>query len=135
MKKAFVASLSLALVVLFIFLIIGLLDSNPPSPKITVEEKNIPTTQDSYCWNALFNSRCVDMYTPPGLVKNKIVVVSPGAKLIINFKKEPHKGSLSASIWKTNDKEEKANLKGNILFVPKEINNGFRFGRENKQSE
>lgn len=38
----------------------------PPTPKISVGERGIPTTQGSYCWDAQLLAQCVDtIHTSP----------------------------------------------------------------------
>lgn len=38
----------------------------PPTPKISVGEREIPTTQGSYCWDAMLLAQCVDtIHTSP----------------------------------------------------------------------
>ncbi|MBB5325305.1 hypothetical protein HNQ34_002405 [Anoxybacillus tepidamans] len=98
-------------------------ESKPPSPRITVEGKNIPTAQGSYCWDGFFNNMCVDMISPPQIVEHEglaPVVVPPGAQLKIDFQKEPTKGTLGVNKWMSNHDVKNAKLNGNILTVPKE---------------
>lgn len=38
----------------------------PPTPKVSVGEREIPTTQGSYCWDAMLLAQCVDtIHTSP----------------------------------------------------------------------
>jgi len=71
------------------YFVIGLLNITPPSPTITVEDKNVEAAQGSYCWNGLINAGCVDMASPPEIIKDHVfkpVVASPESELNIEFK-------------------------------------------------
>ncbi|MED4402237.1 hypothetical protein ABET41_12530 [Metabacillus fastidiosus] len=95
----------------------------PPSPVITVGDIIIPTEQGTYCWSGFMNAICVDMISPPGIVKNsdlKPVIVSPEAKLNISFKDKPKANTLTVTRWINDEEMVEANLKGNTLIVPKE---------------
>jgi hypothetical protein len=115
-----VVIVTLAILVVGGFIVSAFNNTKPPTPTITTGDKKIPTTQGTYCWKGILSGKCVDMIAPPDLVKNKPIVVAPGAELQIDFKKEPIKGSLTATIWKNNDDHEKAKLDGNVLIVPEE---------------
>ncbi|OEF99895.1 hypothetical protein BHF71_07225 [Vulcanibacillus modesticaldus] len=118
-------SILLVLVVLVIgaIPIIGLLSSEPPIPTITVGDKEVTTVQGSYCWSGLLKAKCVDMISPPEIIKHaglRPVVVSPEAQLTIEFKNEPKKNTLGANRWINNEETEVVQLNDNVLTVPKE---------------
>ncbi len=119
MKKFFKGLLIPGLVVGVIIIFAGLFSTSPPKPKVSVEGKliSIPTTQGSYCWDGLMSAQCMDTVAPPELVEDSAVIVPAGAKITIDFRREPQEGSLGASLWTTTDLEE-AQLDGNILTVP-----------------
>ncbi|MBU9673362.1 hypothetical protein KQ939_00580 [Planococcus sp. CP5-4] len=60
----------------WVFMVIGILfiaivifkpfRLEPPTPKISVGETEVPTTQGSYCWDAILLAQCVDtIHTSP----------------------------------------------------------------------
>ena len=101
----------------------GLLNNKPPEPTITVEGKKVEVVQGSYCWSGLFNGRCVDKISPPDLVNFhniQPVVLSPGAKLNIEFKREPKENTLGVNRWLSNAETENIPLKDNVMLAPKE---------------
>ncbi len=98
----------------------GIINSQPPLPIIKVDGQRVVTGQGSYCWSGLLNVRCVDMISPPDLIEHyglKPVVVSPGAEVIIDFRRKPKKDTLSARLW-FNDEIIDVNLHGNSFKVP-----------------
>lgn len=120
MKKVFISLLAVVLLVGGIYFAFN---SKPPKPVITIENKTVEVAQGSYCWEGLINAQCVDMISPPDLIKHhelKPAVVSPGAELEIKFKREPLENTLNASIWFNNNEVENAPLNENALLVPKE---------------
>jgi hypothetical protein len=123
MGKFFRIVIVLIILVIGIYFSLSLINSGPPSPTITAGKKHIPTAQGSYCWNSLFNGRCVDMISPPEIIKHeglKPVAISPKTKLKIEFRKEPEKNTLGANLWMRNSKTENVKINGQILTVPEE---------------
>ena len=120
MKKMLISLLAVVVLVGGIYFVFNL---KPPTPIITIENKTVEVAQSSYCWEGLIHGQCVDMISPPDMIKHhelKPVVVSPGAELKIEFKRKPLENTLNASIWFSNDKIENAPLNDNVLLVPNE---------------
>jgi hypothetical protein len=123
MKKPIITLIALVLLGIGIYLIIRLFITRPPEPIITVEGKNVPWVQGSYCWEGLLNSICTDMPSPPELIKNqelKPLAVSPYSKLKIEFNKEPKENTLTVSSWISNKDSKTVLLSDNVILVPKE---------------
>ncbi len=105
------------------FLISGIMNNKPPAPLITVEGKTIPAKQGTYCWNGFLNIKCVDMISPPELIKFydlEPVAVPPESQLKLDFRKKPNAGSLGANLWLNDIEMREVNLVGNILTAPKQ---------------
>jgi hypothetical protein len=105
------------------YFVIGLFNVKPPSPSITVEDKKVEVAQGSHCWDGLINAGCVDMTSPPELIKFhelKPVVVSPESELKIEFKNTPQENTLNVNQWLTNEKTENVQVKDNRIVLPKE---------------
>ena len=122
MKKVLISFLVVVVVVL-VFGINFVFNLKPPKPTITIENNTVEVAQGSYCWRGLINAQCVDMISPPDIIKHhglKPVVVSPGAELKIEFNRKPQENTLAASIWFNNDEVENVSLNDNVLLVPKE---------------
>ena len=118
---------------IFVFIIFGLLiiavyifepfRSEPPSPKITIEEAVIPTTQGSYCWSGLIVKRCVDkIYTSPIEMakEHKPTVVSPKLEIKIGFKKEPQSGTLEVELLIDESNRKSIVVKNDTILAPDE---------------
>lgn len=63
------------------------------------------------------------MISPDGIVEHhdmKPVVVAPNAKMKIDFRMKPKKGTLGANLWDSDNEIKNARLKGNALTAPKE---------------
>lgn len=100
-----------------------LFNNNPPDPIVTVKGDKIEVVQGSYCWRGFINAECVDMISPPDIIKHeelKPFVVSPGEKMLIEFKKEPKKNTLVVNIWINNEETESVSISDNVLLAPKE---------------
>ncbi|KUO50272.1 MAG: hypothetical protein APF76_11210 [Desulfitibacter sp. BRH_c19] len=116
----------LSILSVLVVLIIGvyfIYTSEPPSPTITVGGKNIASAQGSYCWRGLLNGKCVDMVSPPEIIREsglKPIIVSPEAQLKIEFRNKPKENSLGVNIWVSDQETEVVPLNGNVLIVPKE---------------
>ena len=120
MKKVLISLLAVVVLVGGIYFSSN---SKPPKPVITIENKTVEVAQGSYCWNGLINAKCVDMISPPDIIKHhelKPVVVSPGTELKIEFKRKPLENTLNASIWFSNDEIENTPLNDNVLLEQKE---------------
>lgn len=123
MKKLVSIFLVLVVLIIGVYFIFGLFSSEPPSPTITVGDNNISSAQGSYCWRGLLNAKCVDMVSPPEIVKYaglKPVVVSPETQLKIKFRNKPKKNTLGANKWVSDEETEVVQLNGNVLTLPKE---------------
>ncbi|MFF2288714.1 hypothetical protein [Peribacillus butanolivorans] len=123
MRKFLRFFLVLIVLVYGIYFIIRLFNSEPPSPNITIGDKSVSTAQGSYCWSGLLNAKCVDMISPPMIIKHeglKPAVVSPEAQLKVEFKNEPKKNTLGANKWISSEETETAKLNDNVLTAPKE---------------
>ncbi|QGQ98047.1 hypothetical protein EHS13_25710 [Paenibacillus psychroresistens] len=121
MKKLFF--LVLVVLIVGVYFIFKLFSSEPPSPTISVGDKIISSAQGSYCWRGLLNAKCVDMVSPPEIIKMaglKPIVVSPEAQLKIKFRNQPKKNTMGVNRWISDEKVEEAHLNGNILTLPKE---------------
>lgn len=120
MKKALISLLTVVVLVAGVYFVSNL---KPPKPNITIENNTVDVAQGSYCWSGFISHQCVDMISPPELIKHhklKPVAVSPGAELKIEFNRKPQKNTLNASIWFSNDEVENAPLHDNVLVVPQE---------------
>ncbi|WP_246879976.1 hypothetical protein [Bacillus suaedae] len=105
MKKNVMTFLVCVLLAIGIYFVISILNLNPPKPSITVEDSKVEVVQGSYCWKGLITAQCVDSISPPELIKHhdlKPVVVSPKAKLKIDFHHEPLENSLGVDRWISN---------------------------------
>lgn len=123
MKKHLMTSLVFIVLAIGIYFVIEILNSNPPKPIVTVEESEVEVLQGSYCWKGLIKAQCVDMISPPEMIKHhelKPVVVSPQAKLKIEFNHEPIENSLGVDRWISNEEIENVPLSDGVLLVPKE---------------
>ncbi|MEK5441054.1 hypothetical protein [Fredinandcohnia sp. FSL W7-1320] len=123
MKKSLITLIVLVLLGVGIYFIIGLFNTNPTEPTITVEGKKVEVAQGSYCWDRLLNSVCADTSSPPELIKNqglKPVAVSPESEIKIEFKKEPNENTLGVSNWISDNEVDEVSLNDNVLIPPKE---------------
>lgn len=123
MKKTLVSLIIFLVLALGIFLVIGLFNNNPPKPLITIESENVEVAQGSYCWRGVINSRCIDMTSPPDIIKRKElkpVVVSPKDRIKIEFKKEPKVGTLNVNRWISNEETKSVSLNEDFFIAPKE---------------
>lgn len=109
---------------LFVLVLFGLftsVNSRPPQPIVTVEEKQIPVKQGSYCWETWLRGTCVDMISPSDMVSNvQPVVVAPGAEVSITFKQEPNKNTLGVNLWKEEAPVDVALTENKTFQVPQE---------------
>lgn len=120
MKKILISLLAVVVLVGGIYFVYNL---KPPKPIITIENKTVEVAQGPYCWRGPISAQCVDMISPPDIIKHhelKPVVVSPGAELKIKFNRKPQENTLVASLWFSNGETENAPLNDNVLVVPKE---------------
>lgn len=89
-------------VLIVAILIIEPFRMEPPTPKVTVEGKKIPTTQGSYCWRGIIISQCVDFIhtTPLDMAKeHNPTLVSPQENIGIDFHKDPLSGTVEIEQW------------------------------------
>lgn len=114
-------------IILFLIFLIGIYfinsHSDPPVPNVTTNNKIVPTAPASYCWNGLLRAECVDTISPPEIIKHhdlKPIVVSAEAKIKVEFKTEPLKDTLRASIWIQDKPSESAVINHHFLTAPKE---------------
>ncbi|OLS33375.1 hypothetical protein [Bacillus sp. MRMR6] len=120
MKKALI---TLVVLGVGIYFVIGLFNSSPPKTNITVDEKKLEVARGSYCWDGLFNSICADTISPPMLIEHheiKPVIVLPESKLKIEFEKEPNANTLGVNRWLNDNEVEGVSLSNNVLIAPKE---------------
>lgn len=88
----------------------------PPRPELTVDGKNIPYEIGTYTWFEDGRGICVDIIGLPELIKGlDAVAVSPGSKLIIDFKYEPE--NLGAELW-INKEPVREEVVGNTIILP-----------------
>lgn len=123
MKKFFITLLILVGLGFGIYFVVGLFTHTPPSPTITVDEKELDVARGSYCWEGLFNATCADTIPPPELIQHhKIepVIVSSESELKIEFEKEPNENTVGVTRWLSNNEVEGVSLNNNVLIVPKE---------------
>jgi hypothetical protein len=112
------------LLAVFILSLVGCSEQErdtPPLPIITVEGKELKVAHGSYCWNGPNSSSCVDMISPPEIMKHfgmKPVVVPPQSEVKIQFHEEPNESG--GSMWLTNEKSEKVPITNNVLKLPNE---------------
>lgn len=93
----------------------------PPTPALTVDGKNVPVVQGSYCWAKYGRGLCVDTVSPPELVKQlEPVPVVPGARLTIDFKYKPKTGSLLVHKWVDGQPVSQELEQGNVIVLPKQ---------------
>jgi hypothetical protein len=123
MKKFLNSILVISVVAVGIFIIIEILNNKPPKPLITAEGKTVEVAQGSYCWSGLLRAQCVDMISPPELIKSnslKPESISAGTKVKIEFNQKPNKNTLGVNRWSGNGQVEDVPLKNNMLKVPME---------------
>ena len=123
MKKTLAILLVLVMFVIGVYGLIDQMSPKPPLPSVTVEGEKVTTVQGSYCWSGYFNSQCVDMISPPELIKEKgikSVSVPPQSRLKIEFKNAPIRNTLGVNKWEKNGKVKNIYIKNNILTAPKE---------------
>lgn len=123
MKKFLNIFVVLAVLITGIHFNYGLFSSEPPSPIITVGNKMIASAQGSYCWRGLFNGKCVDMVSPPEIIRYadlKPTGVTSEAQLKIQFRYRPKENTLGANKWINEQDTEVVQLNDNVLTVPKE---------------
>lgn len=123
MKKFLFILVAIVGVAVGIYFVVGLLNSSPPKPIITVEGKKVEVAQGSYCWKGLINAMCVDTASPNEIVKFKNlkpVVVSAQSLLKIEYKKEPIENTLGVNGWINNEESESVPINKNVIQLPKE---------------
>jgi len=95
----------------------------PPTPKVMVGDEKIPTTKGSYCWDGILISRCADMAftgTIDMARNHEPTTVSPGAKIEIQFSKEPMDGLIEVEKWIDEETHEAVELKDGMIKAPLE---------------
>ena len=123
MKKNVITLIVVGLLVAGLYLLSGLISNKPPTPTITVGDKEVKVVQGSYCWNGLINAGCTDMTSPPDLIKHHEltpVVVPPESELKIEFKREPKENTLHVNEWITDEETENVPINDNVILLPKE---------------
>ncbi|SDN22480.1 hypothetical protein [Bacillus sp. OK048] len=122
MKKFLAIFLALVVLGIGANFMIDQFRATPPSTTITVGDKKVSVAQGSYCWRGFLNAKCVDMISPPEIIKHqgiKPTIVSPEAELKIDFKNKPNR-TIEANIWINNGETEAVPLNDNILIAPKD---------------
>ena len=97
--------------------------SEPPTPKVTAGDVDIPVTQGSFCWNGLLSVQCVDkIYTSPldMAAKHKPTGVIPTEEISITFKKDPLEGTMEVEQWADENNIKDIEIKNDIITVPEE---------------
>lgn len=123
MRKWLIFLLVLTMLGIGIYFAVQQCNAKPPSPTITVGDKEVAVAQGSYCWNGFLNSICADTISPLEMMKHqelKPVVVSPKSQLKIKFKNKPKENTLRVNRWLSNEEIENVPLNDNILTIPKE---------------
>ena len=123
MKKVLITLSVIIVLAIGIYLVVGLFNTKPPSPIITIGEKRIELAQGSYCWDGLINAVCADTSLPPEVIKHrelKPMVVSSESKIKIEFNIEPNKDSIGVHQWLNDERTKSVPLNENILTAPKE---------------
>ena len=123
MKKNVVTLIVIGLFVAGIYLVSELFRSKPPLPTLTVGGKEVEVVRGSYCWNGLINSGCVDMTSPPDLIKDHEltpIAVSPESEMEIEFKKEPQDNTLHVNEWINEEQTKEVPVHDNAILLPKE---------------
>lgn len=95
--------------------------TEPPAPRITVDDKVIPATHGSYCWNGLLFARCADfIYSTPFEMTEDHTPTKVRAKeeIEIDFKKEPD--SRTVEVWTSETKSETVRLENGSFAAPEE---------------
>lgn len=123
MKRVIVLACFLILFIILLYVGKGIASIEPPLPSVTVDGKSVPVLRGSYCWSGPTSGRCVDMISPPELIKHhgkSPVKVSPGATVVIEFGEKPFVGSEHANLWRDNGPTATVELDGNKLAAPME---------------
>lgn len=123
MSKFLKIFLIIVVLAISFFLFFRPINFGPPSPSISAGDIFVPTAQGSYCWDGLFNSRCVDMISPIGIIEHQELeptIIQPNSRLLIQFKNKPKKGSLGANLWNSEEQAENVKLTGNAIVAPSE---------------
>ncbi|MEO4052649.1 hypothetical protein [Solibacillus sp. CAU 1738] len=122
MKKFFTSLLAVVVLIVGIYFIDGLFNLKPPKPTITIESNKVEVAQGSYCWSGVITAKCVDIIAPPEIIEHqelKPVLVSPEAKIKIEFNREPKE--LGVNKWSSHDEIEDVPLnEDDVFLVPKE---------------
>ncbi len=123
MSKFLKIFLTIVVLAISFYLVFRPMNFGPPSPRISVGDIIVPTAQGTYCWDGLFNSRCVDMISPRGIIEHQEIeptIVPPESHLTIQFKSEPKKDSLGANLWNSEEQAKNVKIIDNVLIAPKE---------------
>lgn len=123
MKRIVLFVFPIILLIAFAFFGKTFVSGEPPLPSITVDGKPITVFQGSYCWRGFLGGKCVDMASPPEIIKFHRVVpekISPESILSINFKNEPLSDSVRANLWISDEQTEELSINDNQLIAPKE---------------
>ncbi|WP_110929581.1 hypothetical protein [Bacillus massiliglaciei] len=93
----------------------------PPAPDVSIGDKNIPTSQGSYCWEGFLSGECVDkVYASPMELgtEHKATEVSPHSRITIHFSKEPMKENFRVEQWSDEEDVKNIKIKDNMITVP-----------------
>ncbi|WP_341202470.1 hypothetical protein [Planomicrobium okeanokoites] len=110
-------------VLILAILIIEPFRMEPPTPNVTVNGKEIPTTQGSYCWRGIIISQCVDFIhtTPLDMAKeHNPTLISPQEKIGVDFRKEPLSGTLVIEQWIDENNIKEIELINDSISTPQE---------------
>lgn len=95
----------------------------PPTPKVTVNGEEIPTTQGSYCWHGMIFAQCADFIhtTPLDMAEeHDPTSVSPQQNIGIDFFREPLDGTLEIEQWIDEDNSKEIELIHDSITIPQE---------------
>ncbi|SFC93469.1 hypothetical protein SAMN05443252_1095 [Bacillus sp. OV322] len=111
------------LILFGVYIGVGMLQAEPPQPAVNADGKSIRVYPGSYCWNSMFNARCVDTIGPVGIIQHhqaKPISISPGSTITFGYGKKPNKGSVGANRWNPDNESATVTLKGNSFTAPNE---------------
>ncbi|PLT33256.1 hypothetical protein [Bacillus sp. V5-8f] len=111
------------LILLGMYIGAGMLQTQPPQPTVRADGKTVRAYLGSYCWNSMFNGRCVDTIGPVGIIEHhhaNPLAISPGSTITVKYRKKPTKDSVGANLWNQNNERKAVILKRHSFTAPKE---------------
>lgn len=121
MKKwAGLVGVVLIMVVIVRFFIGGVTSiDEPPTPEVSVNERDIPVTEGSYCWDSGTSAECVDkIYKNPVEMaeQHDPTSVLKGATIQLDF--SPYPEQLKLTLWREDGTREKVETRDHTITVP-----------------